>query len=72
MGWTRSRQLIASFGDTGSSPLVGDWNATGRSKIGIFSYGQWYLDMDGDYQFTSADKMYWFGMGGQVPITGHW
>ena len=29
-------------------PVVGDWNGDGISKIGIYRYGNWYLDFNGN------------------------
>jgi hypothetical protein len=60
---------------TGVTPIVGDWSGTGTSKIGIYYYGFWYLDYDGDGVWNPAkDKSYNFGWQatGVTPIMGDW
>jgi hypothetical protein len=59
----------------GVTPIVGDWSGTGTSKIGIYYYGFWYLDYDGDGVWNPAnDKAYNFGWQatGVTPIMGDW
>jgi hypothetical protein len=56
-------------------PVVGDWNGDGRSKIGIFRQGfYWILDTNGDGVFaTSTDQARPFGgVAGDVPLVGDW
>ena len=36
------------FGLAGDIPVVGDWNGDGRTKIGVFRNGIWYLDFNGN------------------------
>jgi hypothetical protein len=36
------------LGNDSGSPIVGDWNRDGISKIGIYRNGNWYLDFDGN------------------------
>jgi len=56
-------------------PVVGDWDNTGRPRLGLFrqNTGTWYLDMNGDDLFTpGVDKVvYGFGTGG-YPVVGDW
>jgi hypothetical protein len=59
----------------GVTPIVGDWSGSGTSKIGIYYYGFWYLDYDGDGVFNPVkDKSYNFGWQatGVTPIMGDW
>jgi hypothetical protein len=59
----------------GVTPIVGDWSGSGTSKIGIYYYGFWYLDYDGDGVWNPAnDKSYNFGWQatGVTPIMGDW
>jgi hypothetical protein len=61
---------------TGVTPIVGDWSGTGTSKIGIYYYGFWYLDYDGNGVWDGGinDKAYNFGWPatGVTPIMGDW
>ena len=53
-------------------PVVGDWDNTGWTRIGLFCDGTWYLDMDGDNLFTGADRALNFGWAGVLPVVGDW
>ncbi len=60
---------------TGDVPVVGDWNGDGRTKVGLFRQGFfWMLDYNGDGVFeTGIDKAYAFGgVAGDVPVVGDW
>ncbi len=37
--------------------VVGDWNGDGKTKIGIFRNGTWYLDADGNGIYESDKDM---------------
>jgi hypothetical protein len=62
-------------GSTNDLPVVGDWTASGQTKIGIFRAGhQWMLDLDGNGQFETgrAADFNFGGIAGDVPVTGDW
>jgi hypothetical protein len=69
---------VYNFGvgaEPGDVPVVGDWNGSGTSKIGIFRQGfLWILDTDGDGVFEQGtDQTYAFGgVAGDVPVVGDW
>jgi YD repeat-containing protein len=69
---------IYTFGDglSGAVSVMGDWNGTGTTEIGVFADGAWYLDTNGNGLWDGApsDSTYTFGNGlsGAVPITGDW
>jgi hypothetical protein len=67
MDWTNVSGLDAI-------PVYGDWDNTGRVRIGIYRSGTWYLDIDGDDLYTpGVDKMVTnFGMAGAYPVVGDW
>jgi len=60
----------------GAIPVTGDWTGTGKTKIGIYANGVWYLDLNGNgaWDGTPTDGLYSFGGGltGAVPVTGKW
>ena len=53
--------------------VIGDWNATGNSYIGVTNGQQWYLDWNGNGVLDSGvDKAYNFGAPGWKNVTGDW
>ena len=44
-------------------PVTGDWNGSGKTKIGVYraSLGQWLLDYNGNGVSDAGDKTYHFG-----------
>jgi hypothetical protein len=69
---------VYTFGGglAGAVPVAGDWTGSGTTKIGVFSNGYWYLDLNGNgiYNGAATDGVYTFGGGlpGSVPVTGKW
>jgi hypothetical protein len=65
-------------GSPGDIPVVGDWNASGRDKIGIFRSGfLWVLDNNGngriDESGPGGDVAFALGgIPGDIPVTGNW
>jgi Beta-propeller repeat len=63
------------FGNPGDIPVLGDWNHSGKLKIGVYrSNGQWFVDYNGNYQWDgpSIDRQTGFGMPGDIPVVGDW
>ena len=64
------------FGLTGGTPVVGDWNGDGTTKIGMFKNSAWYLDYNGNgyWDGEPTDKYMYFIVpgGGDFPVTGDW
>jgi hypothetical protein len=62
----------------GDIPVIGDWSGNGVFKIGVFRNGNWYLDYNGDGQWsgcgttTNTDRCYTFGTAGDIPVIGDW
>lgn len=71
-GETRSDAIdhVFHYGAAGDRAVAGDWNGDGIGNIGIFNAGIWHLDMNGDGEFTDADKEFKFGEQGDIPIVG--
>jgi hypothetical protein len=65
-----------NFGITGDIPITGDWNADGKTNIGIFrpSANMFYLDFNGNgvWNGAMADLRYNFGVSGDTPVAGEW
>ena len=57
-------------------PLVGDWDGSGTSKVGVFrpSDGTFYLDYNGSgtWEGCGTDKCLSIGMTGDIPLVGKW
>jgi uncharacterized delta-60 repeat protein len=68
--------LTFGGGLTGAIPVVGDWNGDGRSKVGVYYEGYWYIDTNGNGQWDGSptDTLIAFGGGvpNAVPIAGDW
>ncbi len=57
------------FGMAGDIPVVADWNGNGKTKIGVFRNGYWYLEMVGNGAWDSVvDVSAPFGIFGDKPI----
>jgi hypothetical protein len=61
----------------GDTPVTGDWSGDGRTKIGVFRNGFWFLDNNGNGTFdgTNAGQDTLFGFGGNpgdIPVFGDW
>jgi len=64
------------WGSPGDTPVVGDWNGTGTTKVGTFGPGTglWLLDYNGNFTWdgASVDKYLAWGSPGDTPIVGKW
>jgi len=65
-----------SWGSPGDTPVVGDWNGSGTTKIGIMNPSQavWYLDYNGNFTWDgpNVDKLFDWGSPGDIPVVGDW
>jgi len=57
-------------------PVVGDWTGDGKSKIGFYRQGMWYLDLNGNggWDGCGIDACLgpFGGYGIDVPVAGDW
>jgi hypothetical protein len=64
------------IGVAGDVSLVGDWNGSGSSKVGVFrpSDGTFYLDFNGNgtWDGCGTDRCLQIGLSGDVPLVGDW
>ncbi|MBF0559753.1 MAG: putative Ig domain-containing protein, partial [Nitrospirae bacterium] len=77
-----TKDACYSWGWSGATPVVGDWNGDGKSKIGVYGSGVWYLDYPGTGTFTSCGApsdttkaACYSGFGWNstdVPVVGDW
>jgi hypothetical protein len=72
LGVYNSADAQYSFGVTGDLPVVGDWNGTGRKRIGVFRGGLWILDSIGSNTFDPSEIQARFGLPGDLPVVGKW
>ena len=67
---------LTGFGKAGDLPVIGDWNGTGISKIGVFrpANGEWLLDLNGNGKWDEGVDLRYlsYGQPGDVPVVGKW
>ena len=73
-GTSVDRLIHWSLGQTGEVPVIGDWNGDGKSKVGLYINGTWYLDFNGNgvWDGPNVDKLVYFGGPGFAPYVGDW
>ena len=60
------------FGMPGATPVTGDWDGSGTTKIGVFIDGLWFLDLNGNGVWDQGDLWVKLGKKGDQPVTGDW
>ncbi|HBO46247.1 MAG TPA: fibrinogen-binding protein [Planctomycetaceae bacterium] len=63
---------VFRYGTAGDRAVAGDWNGDGIATIGIYRNGVWYLDVDGNGQWSEPDLEFEFGQSDDVPVVGDW
>jgi len=68
---------LGPFGAKGDLPVVGDWDGTGKVRIGVYrpSTGMWYLDLNGNGKLDNCTIDACMGPVGQTgdwPVVGKW
>ena len=71
------RMYTFNAGIAGAIPVTGTWDGLGRTQIGVYSNGVWYLDLNGNgvWDGAAGDLTYTnFGAGlaGAVATTADW
>ena len=66
--WDAGDGSPLAFAPAGATPVVGDWDGSGKTEIGYYLNGTWYLDT------TSGVEQFTFGFTGSdvVPVVGDW
>ena len=44
----------------------------GKTKIGVFWQGIWFLDVDGNTLLSPGDRIFAWGAAGDQPLIGRW
>jgi hypothetical protein len=71
--WNPSTIIQGSFGQLGDIPVVGDWDGSGKTKVGTWRSGLWVLDLSGTAQYSATTTIQgWLGWPGDVPVVGRW
>ncbi len=63
---------VYQFGLAGDIPVMGDWDHTGRLRIGVYRSGTWIVDQDGCNCYDGNAGFYYFGVPGDQPTVGRW
>lgn len=71
-GYYSSADAQYSYGLPGDIPVVGNWNGTGRKRIGVFRGGIWILNISGSNVYDFSDSVTSFGLPGDKPVVGNW
>lgn len=65
--------IVASFGASGSTPIVGDWDGNGTTTIGQYVPGTGTFFLRNSNSPGAADLAFSFGPGGSfLPVVGDW
>ncbi len=72
LGYYSSSDQQYSYGLPGDIPVVGNWNGTGRKRIGVFRSGTWILNVSGTNVFDFSDQITGFGLPGDQAVVGNW
>jgi hypothetical protein len=77
--WDPTTDQSGSFGgDPTDTPVVGDWNGDGKTKIGVYrkSTGTWHLDINGtgawDPSCSTILCIAWGSDPADLPVVGDW
>jgi hypothetical protein len=62
----------ALFGLSEAIPVTGDFNGDGKTEVGIFYKGEWFLDLNGNGQWDAEDLWAKLGDEQDRPVTGDW
>ena len=65
--------FVTTFGQPGDTPIFGDWDGSGKTKIGVYRNGEWFLDTNGNGVYDpGVDQHGFFGGAGDIPVVGDW
>ncbi len=64
--------LMYVFGTPGAIPVQGDFLGDGRTRMGVFIDGEWFIDANGDGKWDEGDLYCKLGSPGDTPVVGDW
>lgn len=71
-----STSTVFTFGLGGDTPIVGDWDASGRDRVGVFrgvnGQGLFVFDTLGHQHYDASSTVFNFGSGTDQPVIGDW
>ena len=65
-----TRKMV--FGTPGAIPVYGDFAGDGKTRMGVFIDGEWFIDMNGNGVWDEGDLYCKLGGPGDVPVVGDW
>ena len=60
------------FGAPNGRPVAGDFNGDGKSEIGVYIDGQWFIDLNGNGVWDAGDLWAKLGSEKDRPVVGDW
>ena len=73
LGSGQSPGPLARAGEAGKSqPIAGDFNGDGRSEVGVFIEGQWFIDLNNNGRWDRDDLSARLGGAEDQPLVGDW
>ena len=67
-----ARDMQIVFGAKGSIPVSGDFNGDGKTEVGVYLAGQWFIDLNGNGLWDDDDLWAKLGTKNDLPVTGDW
>jgi hypothetical protein len=65
--------VYANFGAPDDIPVTGDWDGKGKTEVGTWRRGTWFLDNGNGRWDAGVDTVYQnFGASDDIPVTGNW
>src|SRR6185503_8557264 len=64
--------VMFTFGQTGDTPIAGDWDGNGSDGVGFFRAGSSTFFLSNGFQGSIDIKPFVFGRAGSKPLTGAW
>ncbi|MFI5338293.1 MAG: hypothetical protein ACHQ7N_00450 [Candidatus Methylomirabilales bacterium] len=75
-GCVTTSKCLSWGGNAGDQVVVGDWTGDGKTKVGIYRNGTWYLDLTGNGHFdgcvSTSRCLSWGGDSTDKPVVGRW
>jgi serine-aspartate repeat-containing protein C/D/E len=60
------------FGSPDGIPVTGDFDGDGKTEVGIYRRGEWFIDVNGNGIWDEGDLWAKLGTEADLPVTGDW